>query len=136
MKRAAATTVFLLAGAVSAFAQTSPSQPVAPQATPSAPATDMPKNTDAPKTPTAPSMPPAGSSSSGSSMDKSGLGGPAAGANSFTENQAKSRLESSGYSNVSGLKKDDSGVWRATAQKDGKSETVTLDYQGNISTAK
>lgn len=135
MKRVAATTVILLAGAVSALAQTSPSQPAAPQATPSAPSTDMPKNTDAPKTPTAPAVPPA-SSSSGSSMDKSGLGGPAAGANSFTENQAKSRLESSGYSNVSGLKKDDNGIWRATAQKDGKSETVMLDYQGNISAAK
>ena len=31
-------------------------------------------------------------------------GAPAAGANSFTEGQAKSRIEAAGYSNVSGLK--------------------------------
>ena len=130
MKRVVATTVILLAGAASALAQTSPSQPATPatpQASPAAPSSDTLKNTDVPKTPAAPSMPP-------SSVDKSGLGGPTAGANSFTENQAKTRLESSGFSNVSGLKKDDNGVWRATAQKDGKSQSVSLDYQGNITT--
>ena len=57
---------------------------------------------------------------------------PVAGANSFTEGQAKSRIESSGYSNVLGLKKDDQGVWRGRAQKDGKSVDVSLDFQGNI----
>jgi hypothetical protein len=57
---------------------------------------------------------------------------PVAGANSFTEGQAKSRIESSGYSNVLGLKKDDQGVWRGTAQKDGNSVDVSLDFQGNI----
>ena len=35
---------------------------------------------------------------------------PVAGANSFTEGQAKSRIEAGGYSNVTELKKDDSGV--------------------------
>jgi hypothetical protein len=34
-------------------------------------------------------------------------GAPVAGANSSTEGQAKSRIESKGFSNVSGLKKDD-----------------------------
>jgi hypothetical protein len=34
-------------------------------------------------------------------------GAPVAGANSFTEGQAKSRIESSGYANVSELRKDD-----------------------------
>ena len=33
-------------------------------------------------------------------------GAPVAGANSFTESQAKSRLETNGFSNVSGLQKD------------------------------
>ncbi len=135
MKRVVVTTVLMFVGAASALSQTS-QPPSTPQATPSVPSADMPKSTDAPKTPTAPSVPPANSGSAGSSMDKSNLGGPAAGANSFTENQAKARLESGGYSNVSGLKKDDNGIWRATGQKDGKSETVTLDYQGNISTSK
>jgi hypothetical protein len=59
-------------------------------------------------------------------------GAPVAGANSFTEGQAKSRIESSGYSNVSDLKKDDSGVWRGKAMKDGKSVNVGLDFQGNV----
>jgi hypothetical protein len=57
---------------------------------------------------------------------------PVAGANSFTEGQAKSRIETGGYSNVSGLKKDDQGVWRAKATKDGKSVDVSLDFQGNV----
>ena len=36
-----------------------------------------------------------------------------AGANSFTEGQAKSRIEEKGFKNVSDLKKDDAGVWPA-----------------------
>ena len=36
---------------------------------------------------------------------------PLPGANSFTEGQAKSRLEANGYSNVTALKKDEAGVW-------------------------
>ena len=59
---------------------------------------------------------------------------PVSGANSFTEGQAKSRIESNGYTNVSGLKKDDNGVWRGKAMKDGKSVDVSLDFQGNVVT--
>jgi len=59
-------------------------------------------------------------------------GAPAAGANSFTEGQAKARIESRGYGNVSGLAKDHEGLWRAKAMKDGKAVNVTLDYQGNV----
>lgn len=57
---------------------------------------------------------------------------PVAGANSFTEAQAKSRLEENGYTNVADLKLDANGVWVAKADKDGKTVDVTLDYQGNI----
>ena len=57
---------------------------------------------------------------------------PLSGANSFTEGQARSRIESMGYSNVTGLTKDDQSVWHATAMKDGKSTTVMLDFKGNI----
>jgi opacity protein-like surface antigen len=57
---------------------------------------------------------------------------PVAGANSFTEGQAKSRIESTGYTNVSGLRKDDQGVWRGMAMKDGRSVNVSLDFQGNV----
>ena len=59
-------------------------------------------------------------------------GAPVAGANSFTEGQAKARIEARGYANVAGLAKDNSGLWRGTAMKDGKPVNVTLDYQGNV----
>ncbi|RVE89892.1 PepSY domain-containing protein [Sinorhizobium meliloti] len=57
---------------------------------------------------------------------------PVEGANSFTEAQAKERIEEAGYTDVSGLKLDDKGVWQATAMKEGKSVSVALDYQGNV----
>jgi hypothetical protein len=59
-------------------------------------------------------------------------GAPVAGANSFTEGQAKSRIESNGYANVSELRKDDQGVWRGKAMKDGKAVNVSVDFQGNV----
>jgi hypothetical protein len=59
-------------------------------------------------------------------------GAPVAGANSFTESQAKSRLETNGFSNVSGLQKDANGVWRGKANKGGKAMDVSVDFQGNV----
>ena len=57
---------------------------------------------------------------------------PVAGRNSFTEGEAKSRIEKTGFSNVSNLKKDDDGVWRGRAIKDGKTVDVSVDFQGNV----
>ena len=57
---------------------------------------------------------------------------PVAGANSFTHDEAVSRLESKGYTKVKHLRKDTSGVWRGTAMKDGQSVSVSVDYQGNV----
>ena len=57
---------------------------------------------------------------------------PAKGKNSFTMKQARHRIEKKGYSNVTGLTKDQNGVWRGTAQKDGQSVNVWLDYKGNV----
>ena len=57
---------------------------------------------------------------------------PVPGANSFTEGQAKSRIESNGFSGVSGLAKDAQGVWRGKAMKEGKAVEVTVDFQGNV----
>ena len=57
---------------------------------------------------------------------------PVPGANSFTETQARARIEERGFTGIVDLKKDEKGVWRATAMKDGKSLPVSLDYQGNI----
>jgi len=60
---------------------------------------------------------------------------PAKGANSFTMNEAKSRLEKQGFSNVSDLQKDDNGVWRGKGEKDGTTGNVWLDYKGNVGIA-
>ena len=59
-------------------------------------------------------------------------GAPAAGENSFTEAQAKSRIQARGYGNVKGLAKDDKGLWHGMAMKDGKPVSIALDYQGNV----
>jgi hypothetical protein len=59
-------------------------------------------------------------------------GAPVAGANSFTESQAKSRLETNGFSGISGLQKDANGVWRGKANKGGQSVNVSVDFQGNV----
>lgn len=60
---------------------------------------------------------------------------PIPGANSFTEDQARDRIEKAGYAEVKDLKKDDQGVWRAGAKKDGGAVDVALDFQGNVVSA-
>ena len=65
-----------------------------------------------------------------SSSNNTGM--PAAGANSFTEDQAKSHIEAKGYNNVSALTKDQDGIWRGKGMKDNMSHDVALDYQGNV----
>jgi hypothetical protein len=61
---------------------------------------------------------------------------PVAGRNSFTEGQAKTRIEGAGYTNVSDLKKDDKGVWRGKAAKGGATSNVSVDFEGNVNPAK
>jgi hypothetical protein len=70
------------------------------------------------------------------SPDQKNSNAPVAGANSFTEGQAKSRIEEAGYAAVSGLKKDDNGVWRGKATKGGATTDVSIDFQGNVNAAK
>jgi hypothetical protein len=57
---------------------------------------------------------------------------PVQGHNSFTEGEAKSRIEKRGFTNVSQLTKDPDGVWRGQAMKDGNQVDVSVDYQGNV----
>ncbi len=57
---------------------------------------------------------------------------PVPGRNSFTMNQAARRITAAGYGRVTGLKKDNQGIWRGQAQKDGQPVSVSLDYQGNV----
>ena len=57
---------------------------------------------------------------------------PVQGHNSFTEGEAKSRIEKSGFTNVSQLTKDPDGVWRGRAMKGGSRVDISVDYQGNV----
>jgi hypothetical protein len=59
-------------------------------------------------------------------------GAPFEGANSFTEGQAQDRILAAGYTDVSALKKDDKGIWRGTAQSQGKEVNIAVDYKGNV----
>jgi hypothetical protein len=83
--------------------------------------------------------PPAQSRPNNSAINRSGDNNsrtPVAGRNSFTEGQAKTRIEQAGYSNVSDLRKDENGVWRGKASKGGTTAEVSLDFQGNVNSAK
>ncbi len=62
-------------------------------------------------------------------------GAPAHGANSFTMGEARRRIAARGFTNIANLKKDRSGVWRGTAQQNGTSTGVWLDYKGNVGQA-
>ncbi len=57
---------------------------------------------------------------------------PAHGSNSFTAAQARGKIQDKGFANVTDLKKDDGGVWRGKAQKNGQTVSVWLDYKGNV----
>ena len=54
------------------------------------------------------------------------------GANSFSEGEARRRLEKAGYHEVKDLKKDGDGIWHASAMMDGKPASVGLDFKGNV----
>ena len=65
------------------------------------------------------------------SSDKQ-VNAPVEGRNSFTEGEAKSKIEKAGFSNVSGLKKDDSGIWRGKAMQNGRPVSIGFDFKGNV----
>ena len=56
----------------------------------------------------------------------------AAGANSFTEGQARSRIEGAGFDKVAGLAKDGAGIWRGHGERDGRTFSVGFDYKGQL----
>ncbi len=117
----------LLATAASAqTAPTSPSQPNPPAVT-TAPDAALPV---APNT-TAPAAA-AGDRNQAVATTGANAAQPAKGANSFTDGEARRRMESSGYSTIADLKKDDDGIWHGSATKDGAKVGVWLDYKGNI----
>jgi hypothetical protein len=62
-------------------------------------------------------------------------GGPgplAAGQNSFTEDQARDRIQKAGYSQLTDLTKSDDGLWQGHAMKHGHSVAVSMDFRGHI----
>lgn len=56
----------------------------------------------------------------------------AAGANSFTEGQARDRIGKAGYTGVTALTKTSDGVWAGQAMKGKKKMRVALDFKGNV----
>ena len=63
-----------------------------------------------------------------------GESGPTPGASSYTEAQAKSAIESAGYTGVGALTQNANGLWQGPATKDGKPVTVSVDYKGAVTT--
>jgi hypothetical protein len=57
---------------------------------------------------------------------------PVTGANSFNRGEAVKQIEAKGYTHITKLKKDKSGVWRGMATKNGQSGPISVDYQGNV----
>ena len=123
-KHAALAAALLIGGSAVALAQnTSPN----------------PTNTDNPRPTYTPSPSnPAGSGSYGTSRDTNvpsrdaGDGMLKPGANSFTEDQARRRIEDRGYTGVGQLHKDQNSIWQAEATKEGRRVRVGLDYRGNV----
>lgn len=113
------------AGTLPAFAQSTP-----PAGTTTAP----PAATTAPTTRSDNARTGANSSTPAVQTDntRQNTAAPVPGANSFTEGQARSRIEGAGFSAVTGLHKDDQGIWRGRATRGGQQVDVSLDYQGNV----
>lgn len=59
-------------------------------------------------------------------------GSVAAGASSFTEDQARGAFEKAGYAVAGPLTQNANGVWQGKATKGGVETTVGIDYKGAI----
>lgn len=93
-----------------------------PGITTNTPAQRSPANTDT-------AAPPAVTTSN---ANRKTAAAPVKGRNSFTMNEARRRIEAGGFSQVTGLKKDQDGIWRGTGMRNGASVPVYCDYQGNV----
>ena len=105
-----------------AFAQPETAAPTVPGTTTNTPQQRSPANTTT-------AAPPAVTTSN---ADSKTAAAPVKGANSFTMDEARRRIEAGGFSQVTGLKKDDDGIWRGQAMRSGTSVPVFCDYQGNV----
>ena len=124
----------LLAGA--ALAQTNPGNP-APGATSNAPMPGVSSSTGTPpgagivdrNTGTAAAS---GDRNQAAATTSANAPQPARGSNSFTQAEARRRMERAGFIGIGQLTKDGGGVWRGTATKSGQPAQVWLDYKGNV----
>ena len=93
----------------------------------------MAQNT-APSTTTGNQTAPYAGTSANPNANAAGAGNAALerGANSFTEGQARRRIEDRGYTNVGQLHKDHNSIWQAEATKDGRQVRVGVDFRGNV----
>ena len=55
-----------------------------------------------------------------------------AGANSFTEAQARRRMRDHGYTQITKMHKDQNSIWQAIAMKGGRQVRVGLDFRGTV----
>lgn len=117
----------LLGAAVSASAALAQTTPAAPDSNPSAaaPADRSGTTTIGPQTES-------GQPAVAINRDAGSAATPQPGANSFTEGQARSRLEAAGFSDIAELQKDDQGIWRGRGSRNGQQVSVALDFQGNV----
>ncbi len=67
-----------------------------------------------------------------SDADRKTSAAPVAGSNSFTMREARRRIETGGFTQVTGLQKDRDGIWRGKAMRNGTAVNVYCDYQGNV----
>ena len=112
-----------------ALAQSAPTGSTAHQPPPSPAVTTAPAPSSSPSRDAAAAS---GNSNQAVATTNANAPTPARGANSFTEGEARRRIESNGFSNVSGLAKDNDGVWRGKAEKGSQQAQVWLDYKGNV----
>lgn len=108
------TTLFTLAATAALLTACGPKTETDKTQGPAVSTSEAPRNTAVDTTPT------------------TGDAGPTPGASSYTEAQAKSAIESAGYTGVGPLTQNESGLWQGKATKDGKEVSVSVDYKGAV----
>jgi periplasmic protein CpxP/Spy len=84
---------------------------------------------------TTPSSPSATTPPSPGSTTMPGSGSASGSAGAMTQAAVKSKIEASGYSNVTNLRQDLAGNWTAKATKGGQQVAVSIDSKGMVKEA-
>lgn len=121
--------MFLSALAAGAAAQTPSTQPTAPAPSAMPPAATPPVASRPPAATSPTAAAPRADAPATAVVDARLL---EAGANSFTEGQAKARFEEAGFTAIQGLVRDDAGFWRARGMRNGAAIDLAMDFRGRI----